>query len=202
MPINRAVKVSIALVLGGAAVVAAAQSGTQALGAQPGARPVSAAADNGGNPNAVPPILAPLSPWELAEVRRAEALALGAVQQRALLAVLVLHRGEVVSVGRLVDELWGERVPAAAAKTVQVYVSHLRKALGGGVIVTQGRAYRLAVAPEQVDAVRFEALRAEGRRALASGDAARAKERLCSALGLWRGEPLAEFAYEPFAQAA
>jgi DNA-binding SARP family transcriptional activator/WD40 repeat protein len=134
--------------------------------------------------------------------REGEPLALGAVQQRALLAVLVLHRGEVVSVDRLVDELWGERVPAAAAKTVQVYVSHLRKVLGAGVIVTQGRAYRLAVAPEQVDAVRFEALGAEGRRALASGDAARAKERLCSALGLWRGEPLAEFAYEPFAQAA
>ena len=134
--------------------------------------------------------------------REGEPLALGAVQQRALLAVLVLHRGEVVSVDRLVEELWGERVPAAAAKTVQVYVSHLRKALGGGVIVTQGRAYRLAVAPEQVDALRFEALGAEGRRALASGDAARAKERLCSALGLWRGEPLAEFAYEPFAQAA
>ena len=134
--------------------------------------------------------------------REGEPLALGAVQQRALLAVLVLHRGEVVPVDRLVDELWGERVPAAAAKTVQVYVSHLRKVLGAGVIVTQGRAYRLAVAPEQVDAVRFEALGAEGRRALASGDAARAKERLCSALGLWRGEPLAEFAYEPFAQAA
>ena len=70
------------------------------------------------------------------------------------------------------------------------------------MIVTQGRGYRLAVAPGQVDAVRFEALGAEGRRALAGGDAARAKERLCSALGLWRGEPLADFAYEPFAQAA
>jgi hypothetical protein len=74
MPINRSVKVSIALVLGGAAVVAAAQSGTQqALGAQLGARLVSAAADNGGNPNAVPPILPRLRPSELAEVRRAEA---------------------------------------------------------------------------------------------------------------------------------
>ena len=73
MPIYRAVKVSIALVLGGAAVVAAAQSGTQAVGAQSGARPVSAAADNGGNPAAGPPILAPLSPSELAEIRRAEA---------------------------------------------------------------------------------------------------------------------------------
>ena len=75
--------------------------------------------------------------------REGEPLALGAVQQRALLAVLVLHRGEVVSTDRLVDELWGERAPAAAAKTVQVYVSHLRKALGGGVIVTQSRAHRL-----------------------------------------------------------
>ena len=139
----------------------------------------------------------------LLEVARdGEPLVLGAVQQRALLAVLVLHRGEVVSTDRLVDELWGERAPAAAAKTVQVYVSRLRKALGGGVIVTQGRGYRLAVAPGQVDAVRFEVLGAEGRRALAGGDAAHAKERLCSALGLWRGEPLADFAYEPFAQAA
>ena len=140
-----------------------------------------------------------LGPLEVA--RDGEPLALGAVQQRALLAVLVLHRGEVVSTDRLVDELWGERAPATAAKTVQVYVSHLRKALGAGVIVTQGRGYRLAVAPGQVDAVRFEALGGEGRRALAGGDAARARERLCSALGLWRGEPLADFAYEPFAQA-
>ena len=141
-----------------------------------------------------------LGPLEVAQ--EGEPLLLGAVQQRALLAVLVLHRGERVSTDRLIDEIWGERPPAAAVKTVQVYVSHLRKALGAGVIVTQGRGYRLAVAPEQIDAVRFEALRAEGRQALADGDAARAKERLCSALGLWRGEPLAEFAYEPFAQAA
>src|SRR4249920_2182367 len=94
------------------------------------------------------PILGPL---EVA--RDGEPLALGAAQQRALLAVLVLHRGELVSVDRLVDELWGERPPAAAAKTVQVYASHLRKALGTGVIVTQGRGYRLAAAPGQVDAV-------------------------------------------------
>src|SRR5215831_20714252 len=78
-----------------------------------------------------------LGPLEVA--RDGEPLVLGAVQQRALLAVLVLHRGEVVSTDRLVDELWGERAPSAAAKTVQVYVSHLRKALGVGVIVTQGR---------------------------------------------------------------
>src|SRR5215475_13224407 len=140
-----------------------------------------------------------LGPLEVA--RDGAPLALGAAQQRALLAVLVLHRGEVVSTDRLVDELWGERPPAAAAKTVQVYVSQLRKALGAGVIVTQGRGYRLAATPGQVDAARFEELAGEGRRALAAGDAARARQRLCSALEMWRGEPLAEFAYERFAQA-
>jgi len=139
-----------------------------------------------------------LGPLEVA--RDGAPLPLGAVQQRALLAVLVLHRGEVVSTDRLVDELWGERAPAAAAKTVQVYVSHLRRALGAGVIVTRGRGYRLAAAPGQVDAARFEALAGEGRRALAGGDAARARERLGAALEIWRGEPLAEFTYERFAQ--
>ena len=126
-------------------------------------------------------------------VRDGESIVLGAAQQRALLAVFVLHRDETVSIDRLIDQLWGERAPATAAKTVQVYVSQLRKALGAGVIVTHGRGYRLAVEPEQVDAVQFEALRGEGRRALADGDAVRARERLCAALGLWRGEPLADF---------
>lgn len=129
-------------------------------------------------------------------------IVLGPAQQRAMLAVLVLYRGEAVSIDRLIDELWGERAPATAAKTVQVYVSHLRKALGGGVIVTEGRGYRLVVGPEQVDVGQFEMLCAAGRRALAGGDAARAQEQLCCALGLWRGEPLADFAYETFAQGA
>ena len=141
-----------------------------------------------------------LGPLEVA--RDGVPIVLGAAQQRALLAVLVLHRGAAVSTDRLIDELWGERAPATAAKTVQVYVSQLRKSLGAGVIVTQGRGYRLAVADEQVDAAEFEALRVEGRRALSEGDLVGAQDRLCSALGLWRGEPLADFAFEPFAQEA
>ena len=141
-----------------------------------------------------------LGPLEV--VHDGESCVLGAVQQRALLAVLVLNRGEVLSMDRLIDELWGERPPATAAKIVQGHVSHLRRALGGGVIVTQGRGYRLAVAPEQVDVGQFDSLSAEGRRALAEGDSARARARLGSALGLWRGEPLADFADEPFAQGA
>ena len=141
-----------------------------------------------------------LGPLEV--VRDDESLVLGAAQQRALLAVLVLHYGETVSTDRLIDALWGECAPRSAAKTVQMYVSHLRKALGTGLIVTQGRGYRLAVEPGQVDVGRFEALCGEAGRAFAEGDRPRARELLRSALGLWRGEPLADFAYEPFAQAA
>jgi len=141
-----------------------------------------------------------LGPLEV--VQDGEPLSLGAAQQRALLAVLLLHRGEAMAVDRLVDGLWGERAPATATKTVQVYISRLRKELGAGVIVSEARGYRLAVEPQQVDVGRFELLSDEGRQALAGGDSVRARERLGSALGLWRGEPLADFAYEPFAQDA
>ena len=128
-------------------------------------------------------------------------LGLGGAQQRALLAVLLIHRGEVLSTDRLIDELWVERAPPTAAKTVQGYVSQLRKVLGEDAIVTRGHGYVLAVGPDRVDVARFEALVSEGRTALADGDAAGADQRLCEALGLWRGEPLADFAYESFAQA-
>ena len=69
-----------------------------------------------------------LGPFEVTEDE--EALALGSPRQRALLAVLLLHRGELVSSDRLTDELWGERPPPTANKIVQGYVSHLRKILG------------------------------------------------------------------------
>jgi DNA-binding SARP family transcriptional activator len=77
-----------------------------------------------------------LGPLEV--VQDGELVLLGATQQRALLAVLLLHSGETVSIDRLVDDLWGERASATAAKTVYVYVSRLRKELGSDVIVTQG----------------------------------------------------------------
>ncbi len=140
-----------------------------------------------------------LGPLEIVEHGRP--VLLGAPKVRALLTVLLLHRGEVVSTDRLIDALWGERTPATAAKTVQVYVSNLRKTLGDAVLVTRGRGYVLMTELEQVDLDRFEALAGEGRRLLAAGDARAAVERLREALGLWRGPPLADFAYEPFAQA-
>ncbi len=127
-------------------------------------------------------------------------LVVGGPKLRALLAVLVLHRGEVVSSDRLIDALWGERATETAAKTVHVYVSNLRKALGDGLVVTRGGGYALEADRCEVDVDRFEALVAEGRRALRLGDGRAAGQRLREALALWRGPPLADFAYEGFAQ--
>jgi len=121
-------------------------------------------------------------------------LELPAGKPRALLVLLLLHRGEVVSVDRLVDELWGERPPPTAAKNVQGYVARLRRVLGNGELLTQTPGYALRV--ETLDAAHFEALVDEARHQ----EPATAAPRLERALALWRGPPLAEFAYEPFAQ--
>ena len=127
-------------------------------------------------------------------------LALGSPRQRALLAVLLVHRGEPVSSERLIDELWGEHAPASAIKIVQGYVSNLRKVLGDGLLVTHGHGYLLTTKPDQTDLDRFESLVVDARRALREGDARSGAARLREALGLWRGPPLADFAYESFAQ--
>jgi YVTN family beta-propeller protein len=139
-----------------------------------------------------------LGPLEVVDAERP--VALGGPKQRALLAILLLGRGEVITGDRLIDQLWGEEPPATAAKTLQGYVSHLRKALGDEVLLTRGGGYLLAAAPEQVDAERFKAIAADARQTLAAGDASGARELLDEALGLWRGEPLADLGYEPFAQ--
>src|SRR3954453_9340444 len=101
--------------------------------------------------------------------------------------MLALEPGRAVSADRLAEGLWGDSLPPSAAKMVQLYVSHLRRALGGegGRIVTHGRAYELELVDGEVDAVRAERLLEE----------ARPRE----ALALWRGEPLEDLADEPFA---
>jgi predicted ATPase/DNA-binding SARP family transcriptional activator len=128
-------------------------------------------------------------------------LKLGAPKQRALLAVLLMHRGEAVSTERLIDEIWGEQPPGSANKIVQGYVSNLRRVLGGGRLDTRARGYLLHAETGEIDVGRFESLLAEGRRALAGGDPGRAAALLGGALGLWRGAPFADFTYAPFAQA-
>ncbi|HEX2468064.1 MAG TPA: AfsR/SARP family transcriptional regulator [Solirubrobacterales bacterium] len=127
---------------------------------------------------------------------------LGGARQRAVLAILLLHRGEVVPVDRIAEELWGERPPETAIKTVQVYVSRLRKVLPQDALGTRSPGYVLGVAPDELDLDRFERLVDEGRSLLARGQPADASERLRDALSLWRGPALADFAYESFAQAA
>lgn len=125
-----------------------------------------------------------------------EPVALGGHRQRMVLSLLMLHVGEAVSIDRLIDRVWGAHPPPTARKTLQVYVSRLRRAMGNGDIAAVRGGYRLAVEPEQVDAVVFEQLAAEGSRLLGS-DPAAAATTLRSALALWRGAPWGELAAEP-----
>jgi DNA-binding SARP family transcriptional activator len=131
-----------------------------------------------------------------------QAVKLGGGKQRALLAVLLLEANAVVSSDRLVDLLWGDEPPATAAHSIQVYVSNLRKAIGQERLRTRPPGYVLEVGPDELDLARFERLLDEGRRRLAEGLAEQADAMLREALDLWHGAPLADFAYEPFAQAA
>jgi predicted ATPase/DNA-binding SARP family transcriptional activator len=116
-----------------------------------------------------------------------QVLDLRAQKQRALLAVLLLHAGEVVSADRLIEALWEEGPPDTAHKGLQVYVSQLRKLLGKERIETREPGYLLHVHEGELDLARFQELAGE--------------DKLEQALDLWRGSPLPEFAYRRFAQA-
>ena len=89
-------------------------------------------------------------------------VAIGGGQRQSLLALLLIHANEVLSTDRLIDELWGSTPPPTAAKSLQVKVSTLRKALGqpghrpgDGPLVTRGNGYALRVNPDDVDSLRF-----------------------------------------------
>jgi DNA-binding SARP family transcriptional activator len=119
---------------------------------------------------------------------------------RAVLAVLLLHPNQPVSAERLAVALWGHDAPAGAVRTVQVNVSRLRKALrNGDILTTTPAGYRLRVLPGELDADRFEDLVEDGRRAMAAGQADAAGRLLREALALWRGPPLGDLEFEPFA---
>jgi DNA-binding SARP family transcriptional activator len=128
-------------------------------------------------------------------------VAIGRGKQRALLALLLVNANQVVSRDRLIDDLWGERPPETAPTALQVYVSRLRKVLPRDMLRTQAPGYVLDVAPDQLDARIFESLVGQGRDEAAAGQPAQAAELLRDGLALWRGPPLADVAYEPFAQA-
>ena len=135
-----------------------------------------------------------------------ESVPLGGPRQRGVLALLVAARGEVVSVDRMIEDLWRGEPPSRALASLQAYVSNLRRLLEPGrpprtparLLVSASPGYALRLPPESVDAWRFENLLDEAR-TLAEPRAARA--RLAEALGLWQGPAFAEVADEAWAAA-
>jgi len=123
-------------------------------------------------------------------------LLLGGLKQRAVLALLLLEAGRVVSQDRLIYSLWGEEPPRTAVTSLQNFVSQLRKTLGPEILETKAPGYRLNVAPGALDLERFNSLldRSKGT------EPDRRAELLREALALWNGPPLADFAFETFAQ--
>ena len=119
-------------------------------------------------------------------------------KQRALLALLALRPGQPVSADRLIDVLWGDGQAAHPANALQAQIGQLRRTLGATAILTTEAGYALDVGPDDVDVVRFEHLVAQGRRLAEAGQAADASAALGQALGLRRGEPLADFTYAGF----
>ncbi len=119
-------------------------------------------------------------------------------KQRALLALLALRPGQPVSADRLIDVLWGDGQAANPANALQAQIGQLRRTLGPAAILTTEAGYALDAGPEDVDVVRFEQLVAQGRRLAEAGQAADASAALGEALGLRRGEPLADFTYAGF----
>ncbi|MEZ5098391.1 MAG: BTAD domain-containing putative transcriptional regulator [Thermoleophilia bacterium] len=108
---------------------------------------------------------------------RGEPVAVGPAKCQAVLAVLALSPRSAVPVSRLVDLVWGEEPPRTAERTLQSYVTRLRKSLGAGVIVRSGGAYRLELPAESVDVGRFERFLDDGA--------------IEAALAEWTGTPLA-----------
>ena len=130
-----------------------------------------------------------LGPLEVLDGPRS--VQLGAPKPRALLGVLLLHANEAVSIDRLVDELWGERPPATAAKLVQGYIHALRKQLDADTLVTRAPGYRLHVDPDALDLLEFQRLTEKAR----SAPSESAVELRRKALELWRGPPLADVVF-------
>jgi DNA-binding SARP family transcriptional activator len=139
-----------------------------------------------------------LGPFQLDD--GGQRITIGGVRQRAVLADLLLYANEVVPSEQLLVDLWGEDAPPSAANALQAAVSRLRRLLPPGRLITTAPGYMLRVFPAELDAAQFEQLIFEGRDVLAAGGAAEAVQLLDQAMTLWRGPPLADFRYEPFAQ--
>jgi predicted ATPase/DNA-binding SARP family transcriptional activator len=137
---------------------------------------------------------------ELEVTGAAGPVAIRALKLRQLLAALVISAGEVRSADSLIDAIWEQSPPASADKLLQVYVSRLRKLLPDEIhIRTSAPGYTLELDGTTLDAVRFERLAFEGRRALLDGNPALAGSLLRRGLSLWRGRAYGELADFAFA---
>jgi DNA-binding SARP family transcriptional activator len=120
---------------------------------------------------------------------------LGGPKQRAVLALLLVEAGQLVPAEYLAEVLWRGDPPPGAVKTLRSYVSRLRSLLDPeAALVARGGGYAITVAPDRLDASRFERLVAEGRDALGRGESVVAADRFGEALALWRGRALADVA--------
>ncbi|WP_081654434.1 BTAD domain-containing putative transcriptional regulator [Mycobacterium sp. UM_WGJ] len=114
-------------------------------------------------------------------------VAIPGAKPRAILTLLGLHGGAVVSAETLIDLLWGDAPPRTAAKALQTHISSLRRALGDGFVLTEGTGWILNTT--EVDAPRYKRAIKAGRDAAVAGDTGQAVVRFEEALGLWRGTP-------------
>ena len=143
-----------------------------------------------------------LGPLEVrTDVDPGEIVEVAGARLRALLIMLALHPGQLVTASQLIDGLWPQEMPAAAANALQALVSRLRRALPEAVIESRPSGYQLKIDPRSTDIVRFEDLAAAGRAQLRD-DPAAAGQTLRQALALWRGPALADVADTDFGQAA
>lgn len=155
----------------------------------------TAAADSNG------PSFGVLGPLEIRAAATGDLIPVGGPKERAVLALLLVHANSTVSIDSLVEALWADRAPRTAERTVHAYVARLRRAIepqreagaDPSVLLTVGRGYRLAVAPDQFDAARFEALAAAGAAALDGASPTTAVALLTEALEMWRGDAYADF---------
>jgi YVTN family beta-propeller protein len=119
------------------------------------------------------------------------AVAVRGAKERAVLSLLALRAGSMVSTGELVDVLWGSSPPPSALRGLHNYVANLRRVLPAGVVVTVPDGYRADLAPEAVDALRFERTWAAAR---GTKDPASTAAMLGEALSWWRGPPVPDLA--------
>ncbi len=142
-------------------------------------------------------ILGPLRLWD----GQVEVSVRGSTQ-RKLLALLLVHRGEVLTADRVIENLWAAALPQDPSNALQSAVSKLRRLLGESaqVLRTEATGYVLDISADQLDATRFEAGVGAGRKALTTGDPVEASAVLEQALALWRGRILADFADCDFAR--